>query len=184
MKKKFNSHGFFLFSVALLALSSPEISARQCSQSGKGKSQKTVVFCLQSIPKGTKIRDQDLQERVIDPSNGPFDAIECRRSANNRIYKEDLGEGQILLKADFDPPLTEKIDAISHRTSKHATFVIAKRKILKGQKVSSADVKQDFGSPLELGSDTIARADFVIGNYAKCDIPSGTKVTKLLIEHR
>jgi pilus assembly protein CpaB len=75
----------------LLHVDKNQIEALRASNSAKSR----VVFTLKDIPEGTEISSSDLQEREIEASKVPEDAIVSSTLAIGRIAKYGISAGQI-----------------------------------------------------------------------------------------
>lgn len=75
----------------LLIADKNQIEALRASNSAKSR----VVFTLKDIPEGTEISSGDLQEREIETSKVPVDALSSSMLAIGRFAKYEIPSGQI-----------------------------------------------------------------------------------------
>lgn len=171
-------YGLSLFLLILLLESFSYVSATEYRQQRKVVSSVTVVYALKRITKGEKIGEGYLQEMVINPSNGPFNAIQCRNSAVGHSANENIEVGQILLKNELNPPIFESINQKEHRFCKHSTSVTAERNILKGRQIRKSDLKEYSLSAYDLPSNAFEKIEFVVGGVALHTIRQNNPVLK------
>lgn len=76
---------------------------KQKELDAKYSAKTTVVYAVKDIPEGQTIPSEALEERQIEQSKAPEDAIASATSASGRVTKYGVAAGQIVSQHDLQP---------------------------------------------------------------------------------
>lgn len=141
---------------------------------------RVILVVIKDIAQGSIIRDDQIQERAIGPSNLSTDLVLCRNYAVGRRASYDMQRGQIMAEHDLIPYRS----LITPGKCQQSTFVRAKHNIQAGTVIQSADVVQGSISAFNARGDWIPRIELAVGCKTKQAIPSGQIVTEASLANK